>query len=219
MNFLTFAKEYGRFLLKDKRGFWGGVASAVGSIAGGALNYASQTGTNQKTIDLWREQAAYNTPANQMARYQAAGLNPNLVVTQGNPGNMASSPSLTSPKFEANPFESFVLDAQRKNMVEQNKNLQAQNALVSSQTSVANQEARRKALENDWLEKTGSSPLESPEFRSMRGLLSNNSLLEHFAEFLGSMRGKVDVMLSPRVRNKLDTSSRYENSFKVLRSR
>lgn len=47
-----------------------------------------QADANERIID---KQNAYNTPANQMARYQDAGLNPHLVYGQGNPGNQSSS--------------------------------------------------------------------------------------------------------------------------------
>lgn len=48
---------------------------------------ATQNAANQAYLD---KQLEYNTPANQMARYQAAGLNPNLVYGQGNPGNQSA---------------------------------------------------------------------------------------------------------------------------------
>lgn len=36
-----------------------------------------------RNIDLWNMQNAYNTPKSQMERYQAAGLNPNLIYGNG----------------------------------------------------------------------------------------------------------------------------------------
>lgn len=39
----------------------------------------------------------YNSPANQMLRYQQAGLNPNLIYGQGNSGNATPMPSATAP--------------------------------------------------------------------------------------------------------------------------
>lgn len=219
MRFLQFAKDYGKFLLKDKRGFWPAVIAGAAALGSSAINYAAQDKANDKSIELWREQAQWNKPINQMARYQEAGLNPNLVYSQGNPGNLASSPTIKASQVDLDVVGALQLDASLKNMREQNKNLQASNLLLQSQTSFKNEETRRLAIENDWLEKTGSSPLESPEFRSLRGLLSDSSMVERFAEFLGTLRGNVDVMFSPRVRRKLDNSRRYEQTFKTLRSR
>lgn len=46
-----------------------------------------QNDVNQAAID---RQNSYNSPKAQMSRYQEAGLNPNLVYSQGNPGNQSS---------------------------------------------------------------------------------------------------------------------------------
>ena len=45
----------------------------------------------QNNMKAIAAQNAYNTPAQQMARYKAAGLNPNLVVGQGGPGNQTQA--------------------------------------------------------------------------------------------------------------------------------
>lgn len=44
-------------------------------------------------MELLKYQLDYNTPSAQMQRYKDAGLNPNLVYSQGSPGNMQSAPS------------------------------------------------------------------------------------------------------------------------------
>lgn len=158
MKFLQFARDYGKFLLKDKRGFWPAVIGAVGALGSSLINYEAQQGANDKSIELWREQAQWNKPINQMARYQEAGLNPNLVYSQGNPGNLASSPTPKAPQVDLDLLGAMQLDASLKNMREQNKNLQAQNSLIESQTSVAKENARKQALENDYFERHGQYP-------------------------------------------------------------
>lgn len=50
-----------------------------------------------KNLEMWNLQNQYNSPASQMARFKAAGLNPNLIYSQGNPGNASSMPSYQSP--------------------------------------------------------------------------------------------------------------------------
>lgn len=45
---------------------------------------------NDFNYKMWQENNAYNTPANQMARFKEAGLNPNLAYGQGSPGNSSS---------------------------------------------------------------------------------------------------------------------------------
>lgn len=161
---------------------WPAIIAAAGMLGSSAINYASQQGTNDKSIELWREQAAYNTPLNQMARYQAAGLNPNLVVSQGNPGNMASTPSLTAPRLDIDPSVALQLDATLKNMREQNKNLQSQNELIQSQKSVADANAQRQRLENDYFRRHGQWP-------SVEGGYAKDakSLINFFSDFFQTL--------------------------------
>lgn len=146
------------------------VKGAVGSITGGdvlglgsslfntIMNANSVNDTNEANLRLWREQAAYNTPANQMARYQAAGLNPNLIYSQGNPGNMTSSPTMQPKHYDFDPNKQFVLSATRQNLVAQNDNLHQQNSLLQNQGSLAKEQARKMKLENDFFEKNGYYP-------------------------------------------------------------
>lgn len=155
-------------------GFLGGigkvVGGALGSITGGDIlglgadifnNYANakaQREANEANVRLWRMQAEYNKPKNQMARYQEAGLNPNLIYSQGNPGNMTSSPTMQPKHYDFDPNKQFVLSATRQNMIAQNDNLHKQNSLLASQGTLAAEQARKMKLENDFFEKNGYYP-------------------------------------------------------------
>lgn len=57
---------------------------------------AFQADANQQIVD---RQNAYNSPKAQMARFGDAGLNPNLIYGQGNPGNQSSAPSYPDVKI------------------------------------------------------------------------------------------------------------------------
>ncbi|WNK13974.1 MAG: DNA pilot protein [Microvirus sp.] len=70
----------------------------------------------QDQIDFWNMQNQYNSPAMQMQRLKAAGLNPNLVYGNGadaQSGNLtAPSPSVTNSTKFNNPIDSSIgLDA------------------------------------------------------------------------------------------------------------
>lgn len=72
-------------------------AGLIGSAAIGALG--NMFGGNSepdygKQIENWMIQQEYNTPANQVARLRAAGLNPNLIYGNGSAatGNASSGP-------------------------------------------------------------------------------------------------------------------------------
>jgi len=90
----------------------GGDGFSLAYLIPGYGQYKSQQSANQankelaqyewqKNIEMWNMQNAYNTPANQMARYREAGLNPNLIYGQGTPGNATHAPVYSKPRMEA----------------------------------------------------------------------------------------------------------------------
>lgn len=84
-------------------------------------DYAVQYSLSQQKFDqdlaMWNMNNEYNSPAAQMARFKEAGLNPNLIYSQGSNGNSASMPSYSMPSVKINPSDqrmkqtSQILDA------------------------------------------------------------------------------------------------------------
>lgn len=68
----------------------------------GFFNYLTAERSNQHEIDMWNLQNDYNSPANQVARLSAAGLNPNLFYNSVNSGNNSSAPGTHTPTFAFN---------------------------------------------------------------------------------------------------------------------
>lgn len=81
-------------------------------MAGSIINTGVQAGQNkkqrrwataeaekewQRSLMMYNMQNEYNTPKNQMSRYQEAGLNPHLIYGQGTPGNTSTS----TPQYHA----------------------------------------------------------------------------------------------------------------------
>lgn len=77
----------------------GSIIAGAAALGGQLINWGSQGSMNKKTrkwneemyekqranaLSDWNMQNAYNSPAAQMARYKAAGLNPNLIYGQSN---------------------------------------------------------------------------------------------------------------------------------------
>lgn len=98
---------------------------AGAQLAGGALNAASQGSMNRSTqryndrmyarqrgdaIADWNMMNEYNSPAAQMARFKAAGLNPNLIYGQTNESGVVRSSDAKSWNPSAPDF-SFVGNA------------------------------------------------------------------------------------------------------------
>ncbi len=99
---------------------WGAIAQAVMDIGKDIFNVGENRRANRVAYDRqrallheqaninrenWAMQNAYNTPAAQMGRYRAAGLNPNLIYNQSNTSGAISSSSAPSVTSHVGKFE------------------------------------------------------------------------------------------------------------------
>lgn len=115
--------------------FWTAVATAgtnqIGSIISTAMandaNERMQHEQNKWNLEQWNRNNAYNSPAAQMQRFKAAGLNPDLMYQQGTPG-LSSSPAQGSNPIPKQPFQ-MQLDPL---MLAQLKNIEADTNLKNS---------------------------------------------------------------------------------------
>ena len=153
-------------------------AAAIGagaSLVGGAMGALGQSSANKTNIRLQREQNAwnerqaekanqwnlqqwerenlYNSPQQQMQRLEQAGLNPNLMYGQGNPGSASSlkseMPSSVAParvnsslQFLGNSLVPAI------SMYQDLQNKQAQLSVQQKQAALLDQEIAGKALDN-----------------------------------------------------------------------
>jgi len=145
----------------------GAILAGLGAIAGSAINSGNQAAINRENqkfqremygqqfrdnLWLWQQQNSYNSPQEQMKRFQEAGLNPMLMYSQGQPGQASSirspdtsPPELRSPEWGntlmgALPMVSAIADLDIKQA--QTDNLTAQNTVIA-------QEAALKAAQTD----------------------------------------------------------------------
>lgn len=98
---------------------FGGIAGGVGQVLGGAIDtfVGSETAKRntdatieaqryeaekayQRQVQMWNMQNLYNSPAEQMKRFGAAGLNPHLIYGQGSPGNANNYPQYSPPNIQ-----------------------------------------------------------------------------------------------------------------------
>ncbi|WP_444105883.1 hypothetical protein [Bacteroides sp.] len=115
------------------------------------LNLAKQQ--NQWNIDQWNRENAYNTPAAQMARYKAAGLNPDLIYGQQNLS--AASPEMTAGEG-SQPTDVSNLANKRTigDMVSQAASTRLTNAqakLAESQAKKTDSDTEGQNITNAWL--------------------------------------------------------------------
>lgn len=98
-----------------------------------------------------REQNEYNTPKNQMLRYQEAGLNPHLIYGQGTPGNQTAIAKYNAPDVKAAPridYLGMTLQAlqgyqQIVKTIVDTDNVKAHTALTKEETGKVSKEVQK----------------------------------------------------------------------------
>lgn len=153
--------------------FLGSIGSAIGgvfsSVAGDLLGnwqsnqYSKAAASKQferelylmdkqfdNDLEMWNKQNEYNSPANQMKRLQDAGLNPNLMYSNGNAGNATSMPTMSkgSVSMASAPRAKYNIDFSKLMPLMQMENLNAQNKLINAQTIEAEERAKGVTLDN-----------------------------------------------------------------------
>lgn len=121
-----------------------------------AMNYRIMQETNRanralseyewsKNLQMWNLQNEYNTPSAQMARYKAAGLNPNLIY-----GNVSSGNASVLPKYQAAQQQSATM---QPGHVDAYRNVAPKIAMTSGIMDVLNQfqDYRNKKANEDLL--------------------------------------------------------------------
>lgn len=129
-----------------------------------------QADANQKYL---QQQLEYNTPKNQMARFQEAGLNPNLIYGQGNPGNQNAP--LTHPDIRPTDFQNLM------------KNVTPVSTMMQTQASVGALNAR-----------TAKDVMNTEVARVQKAVLERNPLLDasYLEALIQSMQATANLKAS-----------------------
>lgn len=140
---------------------WAAVIGAVVAAIGMIVNSSQANKQASHNMDLAKFQAQsnenylqkqldYNTPANQMGRFQSAGLNPHLIYGQGSPGNQTSP--LSFPDIKPADYQRQNLD-QLVPLANQTMMVQSQVAANNARTLKANADTKLVELQRLVLEK------------------------------------------------------------------
>ena len=127
------------------------IISAAGAVAGSVMNKNSIDSNNALQQKLTQDANAYNTPANQMQRFQDAGLNPYMMLGQVNAGNQTSVASTSPVDYSSgvqgvgNAVNSLIQAASAGSQIEVNK---ATIAKTESETALNQIDAQTRAAEN-----------------------------------------------------------------------
>jgi len=135
-------------VVADPGGSSGGSGTPLGGILGalamaygvyqGSRNQDKQNRANRelaqyqydRELDMWNRMNEYNSPLSQMGRYQAAGLNPNLIYGSGSAsaGNATQLPKYQAPQlsYNFNPAEQIM------NSISQYQDFQVRQAQIDN---------------------------------------------------------------------------------------
>lgn len=118
-----------------------GLLGLIGSVGASLISNRGakrrQQVADQQNVKFWKMQNAYNTPKEQMARLQNAGLNPNLIYgSNANTGVAGSvSPSKPAPFNVQNPVPSMMQTAMLTSQIDLQKSQAEKNRADAKQTN------------------------------------------------------------------------------------
>lgn len=197
-------------------GAWDVGEKLADGLKGAWDDYTGKTAVekqNEYNMEMWKLQNEYNTPANQMKRYLEAGLNPNLIYSQGNAGNASSAPEMTAHQGSfAKALGLAQLVLQVKNMSAQNRNLNAQTSNIDAQTKQHLADVEYKTAMLDFYEKNGYFPNQMNSPVNVVKELVNNSPVKTATEGVGRWLGDV----AGAAVGKFTTSNEYSGRGKDL---
>jgi len=203
-----------------------GAQSGALSAITGMANNAVQMAYNERqykrqrrdNIDFWNMQNAYNTPQAQMQRYEAAGLNKNLVVGQGNAGNASPISSVDQQRSEIRaPQFGNAMDSSGLNFVNQVYDLdikQAQTDNLKAQNTVILQDAMLKKAQIESVLAGTRRSVFNLDFE--QGLASTSA--EARREQLRQLKTAVDLSVNKDAREAALTSSHLLEGLERMRS-
>lgn len=155
-NSPSFFQSYGNSLISGGAGLISGLFGALGQNIAINKQIKAQQEENEKNrtynfnlaqlqnkwnLEQWNRENEYNSPAQQMARLKAAGLNPDMMYQNGTSGlTAASSPSMTAGA-PSSPVDMSALGQKRTIGDAIHQGLQ--DALVGAQIDVMKSEARK----------------------------------------------------------------------------
>lgn len=118
--------------------------NSANTAATNRMNYRIFQEQNQYNLEQWQRNNEYNTPKNQRLRYEEAGINPYLALSNITPGMSQASTSASANAMQApqisNPVEPAV-NAYNSSMAQYIANKNADTAIKTAEADIANKNA------------------------------------------------------------------------------
>lgn len=156
-------------------------------------------------VAMWNAQNAYNTPAAQMERLRAAGLNPQLVYAKGLSNTTTGYPQAPSPEMKAPHLQAYTgFNIGLFNGLMALKQLDNDTKLKDAQKVLYLQEAQNKAYYLGRDKKTEDAYVKTIN-EQLKKLQNDNSLFDLRKDNLD-----MDLQLKTQQKNKLHNDTEYE---------
>ncbi|AXH77291.1 MAG: DNA pilot protein [Microviridae sp.] len=169
----------------------GGLGSALGTalsarrenqnikMANEQNKYMAQYQYN-KDLENWNRVNEYNSPAAQMERFKAAGLNPNLIYSRGSAGLASEIPRYQAPQsdFSFRPFTNIPEAISKYQEYQMNRagleNKKAQNMLLNRQYE--SEGIKLNDLQNTYFANWGpeNAPMKGTKFQAIKQALKQS---------------------------------------------
>lgn len=211
-----------------------GFANAGTGIISTAMANKANKELAQYSFDMQRqmikEQNAYNSPVQQMARYQEAGLNPSLIYGNGasSAGNQNTIAKYDAPKMEAPQVDL----ASAMGMFLQARRTEAEIKNIEAQTQRYQEDTRTALLRNNWESFLSGHPVDGWDYKGTWNLKSyeqkyqSQDILNQFNEVRTEFQKlnnkekdffiKVLLPLSVELKNLEIQGASYDNIMKAI---
>ena len=155
--------------------------NAANTASANRMNYRIFQEQNQFNLEQWKRNNEYNSPKNQRLRYEEAGINPSLALSNITPGvaqatTSASANSMQAPQFN-NPVEPAV-NAYNSSMQSYIANKQADVAIKTAEADIANKNAdtATKLITNNNLDNKFKAEIKSTLENSLKTSLESKRI-------------------------------------------
>lgn len=151
-----------------------GLANAGANILSTHMANKANKELAEYSFDMQRqmiqEQNAYNSPVQQIARYQEAGLNPSLIYGNGasSAGNQSTIAKYDAPRMEAPQFDLTAA----MGMFLQARRTEAEIKNIEAQTQRYQEDTRAALLRNNWEAFLSGHPVEGWDYKGTWNLKS-----------------------------------------------
>lgn len=155
--------------------------NAANTASANRMNYRIFQEQNQFNLEQWKRNNEYNSPKNQRLRYEEAGINPSLALSNITPGVAQATTSASANSMQAPQFNNSVepaVNAYNSSMQSYIANKQADVAIKTAEADIANKNAdtATKLITNNNLDNKFKAEIKSTLENSLKTSLESKRI-------------------------------------------